>query len=389
MKIAFVIHSLRMGSGIAVVMYELSKHLAKEHDVTLFTFNSEYTDDFGVKIVEIPFPFKGKRFVNPGLVPLFPHKIMKIRKYLREYDVVNTQIYPANLIPLLPKKMDGVLHLLTEWSVADKPTHGYIGTVYRAAVEKAEIYASRHADEVIVSSNFVKQHVKQKSGVGATKMLLDGINFDLFDKNIVSSNDIYERHPQLEDSSIILYVGRIVPHKNIDILIKSLKIVKNEIKNAKLVIVGAMVDLKYYENLIRLIEIEELQNSVIFTGVVPWEDLPKYYATCDIFATCSQWEGFLRAEAFAMEKPMVAFDVTSHAETIRDGKTGLLVKEMSPEAFASSLINLFSDVKLSREMGKNGYKWAKENLDFDVIAKNFEGFIEEAILKRGGNEKVS
>lgn len=379
MKIAFVIHSLRMGSGIAVVMYELSKHLAKEHDVTLFTFNSEYTDDFGVKIVEIPFPFKGKRFVNPGLVPFFPHKIIKIRKYLREYNVVNTQLYPANLIPLLPKKIEGILHILTEWSIENKSSHGHIGMVYGVAVEKAEIYASRHADEVIVSSNFIKRYVKQKSGVDATKMMLDGVNFDLFDKNKVSSDEIYERYPELEDSSIILYVGRIVPHKNIDILIKSLKILKNEIKNAKLVIVGAMVDLKYYESLIRLIEIEDLQKSVIFTGVVSWEDLPKYYAACDIFATCSQWEGFLRAEAYAMEKPMVAFDVTSHSETIQDGKTGLLVKGISPEAFASALITLLEDDKLSREMGKEGYEWAKENLDFDVIAENFVRFVENKI----------
>jgi len=387
MKIAFVDHSLRMGSGIAVVVYELSKHLAKEHDVTIFTFNSEYTDDFGVKIVEIPFPFKGKRFVNPGLVPFFPRKIMKIRKYLREYDVVNTQSCPASLVPLLPKKIEGTLHVFVVWSIENKPTYGPIGTVCDVAVEKMEMYACRHADEVIAPSNFVKRYVKQKSGVDVSKMLLDGVNFDLFDKNKVSSDEVYGRHPELEDPSIILYVGRIVPHKNIDMLIKSLRIVKNEIKNAKLVIVGAIRDLKYYESLIRLIETEDLQSSVIFTGIVSWEDLPKYYATCDVFATCSQWEGFLRAEAYAMEKPMVAFDVTSHAETIQDGKTGLLVGKNSPEAFASALINMLSDDKLSRVMGRNGYKWAKENLDFDIIAENFARFIEEAILKGKGNEK--
>jgi glycosyltransferase involved in cell wall biosynthesis len=137
--------------------------------------------------------------------------------------------------------------------------------------------------------------------------------------------------------------------------------------------------LKYYKSLIRLIETENLQNSVIFTGVVSWEDLPKYYAVCDVFATCSQWEGFLRAEAYAMEKPMVAFNVTANAETIQDGKTGLLVKEMSPEAFASALIELLSDKKKAKEMGKKGYRWAKDNLDFDVIAKNFARFIENKI----------
>ena len=385
MKIAFIHHVLYVGEGIDTVIYELSKHLAKEHDVTIFTFNSEYTDDFGVKIVEIPFPFKGNKLVNPGLVPFFPHKIMKIRKYLREYDVINTHLaYSAGFIPLLPKKMDNVLHIFVEWSTKNKSAYGIFGRFAEAVGKRAEIYVAGHADEVIAPSDFVKRYAKQESGVDATKILLDGVNFDLFDKDRISSDEIYEKYPQLEDSLIILYVGSVIPHRNVDILIKSLKIVKNEIENVKLVIVGKTKDRKYYKSLMNLIETEDLQKSVIFTGVVPWEDLPKYYAACDVFATCSQWEGFLRAEAYAMEKPMVAFDVTANAETIQDGKTGLLVKEISPEAFASALIELLSNKKKAKEMGRNGYKWAKDNLDFDVIAKNFEGFIEEAILKKRG-----
>ena len=380
MKIAFIHHSLYIGEGIDTVIYELSKHLAKEHDVTIFTFNSEYTDDFGVKIVEIPFPFKGNKLVNPGLVPFFPHKIMKIRKYLREYDVINTHLaYSAGFIPLLPKKMDNVLHIFVEWSTKNKSAYGIFGRFAEAVGKRAEIYVAGHADEVIAPSDFVKRYAKQESGVDATKILLDGVNFDLFDKDRISSDEIYEKYPQLEDSLIILYVGSVIPHRNVDILIKSLKIVKNEIENVKLVIVGKTKDRKYYKSLMNLIETEDLQKSVIFTGVVPWEDLPKYYAVCNVFATGSQWEGFLRAEAFAMEKPMVAFDVTANAETIQDGKTGLLVKKKSPEAFALALIKLLSDDKLSREMGRNGYKWAKENLDFDVIAKNFARFIENKI----------
>ena len=80
-----------------------------------------------------------------------------------------------------------------------------------------------------------------------------------------------------------------------------------------------------------------------------------------------------------MEKPMVAFDATSNSETIRHGETGLLVQEQTPEAFASALLTLLGDDKLRAEMGRNGYQWAKENLDFDVIAPNFIKFIEECV----------
>ena len=380
MKIAFIHHSLYIGEGIDTVIYELSKHLAKEHDVTIFTFNSEYIDDFGVKIVEIPFSFKGNKLVNPGLVPFFPHKTLKIRKYLREYDVINTHLaYSAGFIPLLPTKMDDVLHIHVNWSVTNKSAYNLLGIVGDTLGKVAEIYVVKRADKVIAPSDFVKRYIKQESGVDATKILLDGVNFDLFDKDRTSSDEIYERYPQLENSLVILCVGSIIPRRNIDILIKSFKIVKNEMKNAKLVIVGKIKDWKCYQSLMKLIETEDFQKSVIFTGVVPWEDLPKYYAACDVFATCTQWEGFLRAEAYAMEKPMVAFDVTANAETIQDGKTGLLVKEISPEAFASALIKVLSDKKLAREMGRNGYRWAKENLDFGVIAKNFARFVESKV----------
>ena len=83
---------------------------------------------------------------------------------------------------------------------------------------------------------------------------------------------------------------------------------------------------------------------------------------------------------------MVAFDITSNSETIKHGETGLLVKELTPEAFASALITLLKDDKLRTEMGKKGYQWAKQTLDFDVIAENFEKFIQESINERGRPE---
>jgi len=376
MKIAFIQHSFGFTSGIDTVTYELSKRISKKHDVTIFTFNNEYDSNIGIEIKESSIPFKKNRVFNAVLSPIFIHKIAEIQKSIKKYDVVNSHMYPANIIPLLPTKIENPLNVVIAWSTEPiKLFPKLTEKLYFAFLKKANGYAVKRADEVIAPCDFVKQWIKKDYGVEATEMFLDGVNFDLFDKK-TSGDSIYHKYPFLEDSPVILYVGRLTPHKNIDILIKSFKIVKSDIPDAKLVIVGKKSFLRYFEYLKRLVRDENLEKDVLFTDVVPWVDLPKYYTICDVYATCSQWEGFLRAEAFAMEKPIVAFDVTSHGETVKHRKNGLLVKEQTPEAFANALIELLLDDNLRRVMGRNGYKWAKENLDFDVIAENFMNFVE-------------
>lgn len=379
MKIAFIIHALILSDGLSTVTWNLARRLAKDHEVTIFTFNSEYKDDHGIQVAEISIPFKRNKFVNPGVIPLFQNKWQEIRRQLKQYQVINTHLYPANLIPLFPTKIKGPLHLITNWKVGLLPNLNLYGKIHFYF----DKYAMKHADRVIAPSMCAEQYARGEVKVVPTRMYLDGVDFSLFNKSLVSVKEIYDKYPTLERSQVILFVGRIHPSKNIETLIRSLKIVQREIPNAKLIIVGGFGRyLSYYRSLVKLVQEIGLEDSVSFTGVVSWQDLPKYYAACDVYATCSLYEGFLRAEAYAMEKPMVAFDITSNSETIRHGETGLLVQELTPEAFASALITLLNDDKSRAEMGKNGYQWAKENLDFDTIAQNFAKFIEESLATR-------
>ena len=384
MKIAFIHHTFSLGSGIDTVIYELCKRLSKKHNVTVFTFYNEYGDNLNFEVKEVSIPFKKNRTVNAVLSPVFIHKLIEIRNYIEKYDVVNTHLYPANIIPLIPYKVGNPLNIVTEWSgpTGSNLNLKFTEKLYIEFSKKMNKYAAKHANAVIAPCDFVKNWIKKEYGIDAVKMFLDGINFDLFDKN-KPYDSIYYKYPSLEDSPVILYVGRVAPNKNVDMLIKSFNIVKKKIVDAKLVIVGKHSFPEYSKYLRKLVKNYNLEEDVIFTGVVSWDDLPKYYAACDVYATCSAWEGFLRAEAFAMEKPMVAFDVSANSETIQHGKNGILVKEQTPEAFADALIELLLNDKLRKILGKNGYKWAKENLDFDVIVKNFENFIAN---KCGGNK---
>jgi len=100
MKIAFIHHTFSLGSGIDTVIYELSNRLGKKHDVTVFTLYNEYGDNLDFEVKEVCIPFKKNRIVNAVLSPIFIHKLAEIRNYIEKYDVINTHLYPANIIPL-------------------------------------------------------------------------------------------------------------------------------------------------------------------------------------------------------------------------------------------------------------------------------------------------
>jgi 1,2-diacylglycerol 3-alpha-glucosyltransferase len=381
MKIAFVNHSFILGSGIDTVIYELARHLADEHEVTLFTFYNEYdVKELNFEVKEINIPFKENRVSRSVISPIYMHKVAEIRKAIADYDVVNTHLYPANLIPLIPNKMKKPYHIVTEWSEPGvNPNYEFTQQLYKKFIKKMNEYAANNADSVLAPCDFVKKWIKKEYDVDADKIYLDGVNFDIFDMK-----NSYKSFESLNTFPVILYVGRIDPYKNIHILINSFEILKKQFKDAKLVIVGKKHFTDYSQKIENLVKDKNLENDVIFTGVVSWEDLPRYFASCDVYATCSSWEGFLRAEAFAMGKPMVAFDVGANSDTINNGKNGILVYEQTSEAFAQGLIKLISDNNLRKKMGENGYNWAKENLDFKNIAKNFTNLIKSR-LNDGSN----
>jgi phosphatidyl-myo-inositol dimannoside synthase len=164
---------------------------------------------------------------------------------------------------------------------------------------------------------------------------------------------------QLDDQPMVLCVSRLVHRKGQDVLIGGMDLLRTLAPESVLVIVG---DGPYRPKLERMAR-EAPAGAVVFAGEVPDEDLPAYYAACDVFAMpCrSRWgglevEGFgiVYLEAAAAGKPSVAGRSGGAAEAVMDGETGVLVEGGEPKAVAMSAARLLTDRARAEAMGSAG-----------------------------------
>lgn len=377
MKIAFFHHSLRLGSGIDTVIYEIANRLAKKNlDVSVFCFTTTYNQNqchFNLRVINSALTSSTTRQMT--LAPFLMDKIGILRNELEKFDIVNTHHYPANYIV---KNLSGPVNVITEWSGARSEMFSSLKEkAYIKWINHAHKSAVHNADAVLAPCEFVKNWVKEKYKINATNMYLDGVNFQLFDREAVSPELIYKLHPRLEGRKIILFVGRMTESKNVHLLIDIFSRVKKDCHDATLLLVGDYFSYSTYYHLLKeRIRKFDLAKDIIFAGIATWENLPKYFSGCDIYASCSSWEGFLRAEAFAFSKPIICFETGANSETVKNNQSGYLIEFPNINEFANNIVTLLDDDSLARKLGASGYEWAKRFLDFDVISDNFLGFCE-------------
>lgn len=157
----------------------------------------------------------------------------------------------------------------------------------------------------------------------------------------------------------ILSVGRLERRKGLEYLLGAYQLVKLELANSRLIIVGPGTRLRRkYEQWVR----ERGLEDVVFTGYIPYTDLPRYYSSADVVcapATGQESFGMVLLEAMAIAKPIVASNIEGYAGVLSQGAEGLLVPPRDEQALAQALLSLLRDKGLRQQMGAAGVKKAE------------------------------
>jgi glycosyltransferase involved in cell wall biosynthesis len=165
--------------------------------------------------------------------------------------------------------------------------------------------------------------------------------------------------PPSEESCDILFAGRLIKDKNVDILLEGIKE-----KEIKCCIIG---DGPERGNLAELAKILDLEERVQFLGALEYEEVIARMKSAKVFVLPSTREGFgiVLLEAMAAGLPIIAVKAEkSAASEIVDGKNGILCEL---DELKENIVKLLDDIDLQKELALKGLETSKD-FDWDRIA---------------------
>ncbi|MEU9870520.1 glycosyltransferase family 4 protein [Actinomadura sp. NPDC048021] len=210
--------------------------------------------------------------------------------------------------------------------------------------------------------------------------LAPGVDETLFHRG-AGGAEIRERHG-LTGRPVAVCVSRLVPRKGQDALLRAWPRILESVPDAALLLVGGG---PYRGDLERLAASLRVGGSVVFTGGVPWEELPAHFDAGDVFAMPCRTRrrgldveglGIVYLEASATGLPVVAGDSGGAPDAVLDGETGLVVPGRSVPGIAEAVAGLLADPDRARAMGEKGRAWIEREWRWDVQARRLGDLLE-------------
>lgn len=154
----------------------------------------------------------------------------------------------------------------------------------------------------------------------------------------------------LPDKPVVLYVGSLIPHKGVDVLLRAFAQVSPERDDAALWLVGSGPD----EDRLQALAGELGLSGVRFLGRQDHDALGRFYDAARVVVIPSLWlenAPLVAYEAMAHRRPIVASGVGGLAELVRDGENGYLSARGDACALRARLLPILKDADLARDMG--------------------------------------
>lgn len=228
-------------------------------------------------------------------------------------------------------------------------------TVGRLIVQNYMRVRLRDCDAIIAPTNKVKKSLENAKVYGKIKVIPTGIDLDKYNKNLPSEEleDLRKSFNIDKNKKIILSLGRVAREKNIDLLLKYIKSSLSHRDDFVFMIVGSG---PYIDEIKKLTKELDLENKVIFTGLVKPEEVTKYYRLADIFACASKSEtqGLTYIEALANGLVEICLKDDAIDGVIEDGYNGFIFE--NEEDFSIKCQKLLDDDSLRIKMGENAKK---------------------------------
>lgn len=394
-------------SGLVTSEVMLKKGLEKlGHEVYVVTANLEsfhYEYDEKEHVLKIPGIPTG--IYDSRLTSVYPLKaVNKIKSWNLDIIHSQTEFAIGTFARLMAYQLDIPLvhtyHTMYE-DYIHYITKGYFDKSSKKIVEYLTLfYCDKTATELIVPTKKTYDLFKEKYQVDRNIHIIPtGIELERFYSENIDKDKLEKLKKELKlkkDDFIGIFIGRLAQEKNVVFLLDVMKRIIKDCPKLKLLIVGDGPDFDEYKQIIKKYKIE---NNVIMTGKVAWEEVPYYYHLSDIFLTASHTEtqGLTVIEAMAAGVVPICIDDESFANTVIDGLNGRIFNDQKEcEKIINELYNnkelverLSNQARINSERFSAKY-FAESVLDVYKYAiknkKNHLGLIGKFVDKVKGNK---
>ncbi len=239
------------------------------------------------------------------------------------------------------------------------------------------------AVDMVVSPSAGMAEVLRRLGVNTpVEVIPNGVELQRYRK---TRGDCRAEFGFSPEDILLVYAGRLAPEKSLDFLLKAFVGVAEAIPEARLLFIGGGPE---EEKLRQMAAQTSTADCIRFTGMIPYNDLPRYLSMCDAFVTASITEVHPLSviEAMASGLPALGIHSVGVSDTIEDGITGCLSRN-DPAAFAAKMTRLCLDKPLRRKMGAAARK-ASEKYDIEHTIKtllaHYEALVFDGHQRRRG-----
>jgi D-inositol-3-phosphate glycosyltransferase len=307
------------------------------------------------------------------LLPQFLRGMMQFREATGEdYDLMHSHYWLSGWVGQALQSLWRLPHVTMFHSLGEAKNRARVSEHEPSYRIDAERQIAQSADRVICASQDEKEMLIRLYGVPADNIELVPCGVDLEEFRPLDKAEV-RRRLGFPEEPIVLFVGRIEPLKGIDILVRAVAQVSEDIRFCLVVVGGDASAEAEKTELRRLARKLGISRRVAFLDAVDHSLLPLYYNAADVCVVPSYYESFglVALEAMACGTPVVASRVGGLQGTVRDSETGFLVPWRCPEPFAERLELLLENEELRRNLGE-GARAAAEDYAWPRIAERVQ-----------------
>lgn len=311
-------------------------------------------------------PFPVFRHSDPVLLPGGSVR-RRAAELIREHRVQALWFGAAAPLGLLAPRLraEGVVRTVAS-------THGHeVGWAMLPGARGALRRIGRGNDVITYVSEFARRRTSAALGPqAALEYLPPGVVTDRFQPDPAAARVVRDRYG-LADRPVVVCVSRLVPRKGQDVLLRALPAIADLVPDVRLLVVGDGPDA---DRLRRLARHHDVQDRVVFAGMVPAAELPAHYVAGDVFAMPCRTRGagldveglgivFLEASACGL--PVLAGNSGGAPETVLPGRTGVVVDGRRCAEVAREVAALLTDPQRRARWGTAGRAWVRDAWNWD------------------------